>query len=132
MIYDCLNGETVGEEEIDPNTINDLLDMCDRFPEHIFHFVGTELSPDTLHSWRGSYYIPAIGYSESYRVGKDIARDLRNDLKKVHYGYKGGEYRYTEQESFYVANYGRASEFVVVSYTIEENFVIMNTKILAY
>lgn len=93
------------EDDVDHDTfytISDLIDLLYMYPSSKVIFVYTDLSPDCLISWRGSYNLPAIFSCKNDKTAFEIANDLEKGLEQVHEGYKGGEYTYTGNEEFRV------------------------------
>lgn len=89
-----------------------------------------------LHSWRGSYDEPAIGWSvERFdRQGRPIdvtagALCLQIDEAlggKVFHGYKGGEYRYRRSSPVNIDNWGEYTCTRLVNVTVEETRVVLH------
>ena len=113
-------------------TIGDLVSLAGEHKAKRFIFIGTELSPQELSSWRGSYELPAITYSSEPITGGTLCSNLTKGLKESHEAYKGGDYRYTDNEEFYVANYGNSSQYKVIGYEITEDTVTLLTRIDRY
>lgn len=61
MSYDFIDGSN-GCEDVTFYTIADLIKLGDKYPTHVFRFVGTQYYPQELTSWRGVYALPAIDY----------------------------------------------------------------------
>lgn len=135
MKYDCIDGSNYGYDD-EPKwfTLGDLISLCKSFPKHKFFFAGTLCSPGQLQSWRGSYDIPSVSFveEEEGKTGKQIAKELEVSLKKIHHGYKGGEYKYHEENEFYISQYGRCEEFKIFHYETTNNEVILYTKLDPY
>lgn len=125
-MYDLVGGDVY--QEYDFMTIGELIDLCDKNPDKNFKFVGTDVGPQELSSWRGVYSLPAIEYDENLKNGSELSAQLTEDLGKEHYGYKGGEFTYYEYDEFYVANYGSSEEIKVFGVQIESDEVILLTK----
>ena len=109
-------------------TIQDLIDLGNKYPDHVFKFVETNYSPQRLMSWRGCYSLPAIEYGTELKTGKQIAKFLVEQLNETHYGYKGGEYTYNPNQEFYVASYGCNEETKIISHEVFNNEVVLLTK----
>lgn len=134
MQYDSLNYNSY-EDEITFYTIQMLIDLCNKYPEHTFKFFDTDYTVSDLHSWRGSYDLPAISYESGNELGKVIAERLKEQLQKEHWGYKGGKYKFFSHEEFYVSVQGSAQEFKLVGFEVDrynENTIILLTKISKY
>lgn len=133
MKYDVIGGDEIDESTpVDFYTIGNLIELCEKFPNIPFVFVGTEYGVGELGSWRGSYDLPAITYESGNKIGSQIAQELTESLKEQHYGYKGGEYRYYRNDEFYVSAYGCCSEYKVVGYQVEDGVVVLLTKLDPY
>lgn len=113
-------------------TIGQLIDVCKKHPENIVCFLSTELSPGELCSWRGSYDLPAITTSRYAKKGSVIAEELTAALKEKHHGWKGGEYYYNEDQEFYIADSGSSAEYKVVKAELEEDILVLYTKLDPY
>ena len=113
--------------------IGDLIDLCKSYPEHLVYFIGTEYSPQSLISWRGSYCEPAILASNSILKGAEVADNIEKGLKETHYGYKGGEYTYYEGDVFRVVLCDSStSEYSVDGYKVVDDCLYLNTNINEY
>ena len=114
-------------------TLGDLIDLCVSCPEHKVYFIGTEYSPKSLISWRGSYSEPAILASNSILKGAEVADNIEKGLKETHYGYKGGKYTYYEGDVFRVVlSESSASEYSVDGYKVVDDCLYLNTNINEY
>ena len=131
MQYDIITGDTY-EERPEFFTIGNLIELCLEHPEKTFRFLETAFTVGHLHSWRGSYDLPAISYEEGADTGAEIAQCLLQSLTRTHHGWKGGEYKYTRGDEFYVSEKGRCSEHKVCGYKIEGDVVILLTKLDPY
>lgn len=134
MSYDVLPGgyEEYEDESQEPYTIGRLLEELDNSSANSVRFIGTAYTLGTLGSWRGSYDIPAFEYEEGYKSPSKLAEEIRTALKNVHYGYKGGEYRYTLEDSPYIAHYGSSQEYKIVDVKTEQSILYLCTKIVPY
>ena len=131
MKYNIIGAGTY-EERPKFFTIGNLIDLCLEHPEKAFRFLETDFTVGYLHSWRGSYDLPAISYEEGADTGAEIAQCLLHALTQEHCGWKGGEYKYTRGDEFYVSEKGRCSEHKVCGYKIEGDVVILLTKLDPY
>lgn len=114
-------------------TFFDLVQLCAQYPDHIFKFIGTNYSPCTIISWRGSYDLPAILATEQEIIGSDLCEMIYKELGEIHGGYKGGEYKYNLHDEFYVTLYPSvSSEHAVDGYHVDGNIVWLNTNINPY
>lgn len=128
MRFDIIDGST-SEDTFSFMTIGELISLAQEHPEKYFRFFGTSYTVGELHSWRGSYDLPAISYENTeLRTGKDIACSLGNELDNMHCGWKGGKYYYCPEDEFYVASRGSSAEYKVVSFTVTGEEVVLNTK----
>lgn len=132
MQYDIIGGAIMDEEDIKFFTIGNLIELCLEHLDKPFRFLGTDYTVGDLHSWRGSYDLPAISYENGNKVGSVIAQRLVMSLADVHYGWKGGEYMYTRNNEFYVAKQRDSDEYKVCGYEIKEGEVILLTKLDPY
>lgn len=132
MGYFTIDGEDLTEDYLF-YTLGDIIDVCDAHPDLEVYFVGTSYTVGDLHSWRGSYSFPALDYErtevkDSYKTGRQIAETLREQLKQIHYGYKGGEYTFREYDVPYIAEYGSCGhEISICSHEVNGNFLVLNT-----
>ena len=114
-------------------TLGDLIDLCRGYPEHKVYFIGTDYSPQSLISWRGSYCEPAILASNSVLKGAEVATKLEKELQETHYGYKGGEYTYYEGDVFRVVLCESSStDHSVDGYKVVGDCLYLNTNINEY
>lgn len=134
MSYDVLPGGNAyyEDESESPWTLGDLLKELENSTANSVRFIGTDYTVGSLHSWRGSYDIPALDYECDYKSPQEIAAELKESMQQVHHGYKGGEYRYYEGDEFYVAHRGSSSEHKVVSCKTEGGVLYLCTKIVPY
>lgn len=61
-----------------------------------------------LSTWRGSYALPCINFKqhkhlEDAPLCAEIGYMLKRLMCKEHYGYKGGEYKFSEEQEPYIA-----------------------------
>ena len=132
MTYIAIDSDQVSSSE-DWYAIGDLIDLCRGYPEHKVYFIGTEHSPQSLISWRGSYHNPAILASISVLNGNEVADNIEKGLKETHYGYKGGEYKYYEGDVFRVVlSESSTSEYSVDGYKVLGDCLYLNTNINEY
>ena len=114
-------------------SIGDLIDLCRGYPEHNVYFIGTNYSPQSLISWRGSYCEPAILASNSILKGAEVADNIEKGLKETHYGYKGDEYTYYEGDVFRVVLCNSSSAYHSVDgYKVVDDCLYLNTNINEY
>ena len=133
MQYDLINGSFGMEDEVvEFFTIMDLIKVCQEHPSLVVRFLGTNMSVGVLGSWRGSYDIPAITPSHTDKTGAEVALELVEALKCSHWGYKGGEYRYTKDDEFYIAPHGCSHEYKVVKAVVEDGELVLYTKLDPY
>lgn len=132
-MYDVINGGTsyVGNSYF---TIGELIALLNCHKNKRVKFLETDYTIGKLCSWRGSYDLPSISY-EHDREGKlasVAAEELEQALSHIHHGWKGGEYRYSRGEEFYVAERGTSQEYKVVKAEVEGNTLVLYTKIAPY
>lgn len=105
------------DEEYGYMTLGDVVNICTMYPEFTVEFSDGRGVGRLM--WRGSYDIPSLEFSDKISTAREVAQNLIEDLERVHYGYKGGEYRYNRGDEFYVSSYGawsnqeKVSEFQV-------------------
>lgn len=134
MIYDIIGQQEEYVQCPDYFTIGNLIELCLEHPDKNFRFLGTLYTVGNLHSWRGSYDLAAISYKTGKHYGSEIAKSMLNELELTHSGWKGGSYKYTRSDEFYVASKGTTEEYKVCGYEIdkEANEVVLLTKIDHY
>lgn len=132
-MYDIINGGK-SYQSLDYFTIGALIALLNYHKNKHVKFLETDLTIGKLCSWRGSYDIPCITYEYSYegKLASVIAAQLEESLERVHHGWKGGEYRYSRDDEFYVAERGTSQEYKVVKAEIEEGVLVLYTKIAPY
>ena len=132
MTYVAIDSNQVSSSD-EWYTIGDLIDLCRGYPEHKVYFIGTNYSPQSLISWRGSYREPAILASNSVLKGAEVATKLEKELQETHYGYKGGEYTYYEGDIFRVVLCKSSSAYHSVDgYKVVDDCLYLNTDINEY
>lgn len=132
MSYVSLNMDAVVNSN-EFYTFFDLVQLCVQYPDHVFKFIGTNYSPCTIISWRGSYNLPAILAMSKEITGSELYDVIYKELDEIHEGYKGGEYTYELYDEFYVTvDYSVASEHAVDGYHVDGNIVWLNTNINPY
>lgn len=133
MKYDTIDGGYESDDQyVEFFTIKDLIDVCKQHPNNVVHFLGTDRSPGELGSWRGSYDLPAISTTWDEKTGSVIAEELTAALKETHWGWKGGEYCYHEDQEFYIAESGSSAEYKVVKAELENDVLVLYTKLDPY
>ena len=81
-------------------------------------------------SWRGSYELPAVEYTEgtSYTVDEIIQNILSSDGEEVT-GWKGGEFTLSMNDVIYIANEGCSNNATaVVKITETDDHIILETE----
>lgn len=129
MSYDIIGNGRVGDDFF---TIGKLIRVLNEHASLPVKFIGTDYTVGSLVSWRGSYDIPSITYEHGGRLAGDIAQQIESELNEEHLGYKGGEYRYFDTDEFYVASYGGSEEYKVISAYVEDDVLILVTKLDPY
>lgn len=134
MEYDIVGGYGRIEDDYqEPYTLEGLIKVLEVNSDKFVVFVGTRSkSIGYLCSWRGSYDIPAITYDGEVRKAGVIAEELQEALKKEHYGYKGGQYKYEKDDTFYVSERGTSEEYKIVGFEVQDDKLILLTKIYPY
>ena len=133
MTYYCtLHGDDYQPLDAKPYTLGRLMELCNEFPDSYFTFIETECTVGDLHSWRGNYEIPALTYEHGRKIGSIIYAEISEALKEAHFGWKGGEYKFSEEQEFYLSHRGMNEEYVVVGYSVVDDDVILLTAISPY
>lgn len=135
MSYDILpcGNEEYEDDYQEPYTIGKLLEVLDKTSATCVQFIGTTYTIGSLMSWRGSYDIPAFDYEEGYKSPRELAVQIRESLKEDHYGYKGGKYRYDENDCPYIAQHGSSGgEHKIVDVKTDDGTLYLCTKIVPY
>jgi hypothetical protein len=109
-------------------TIGELIDAlrkCEKNTPVFFDFPSYR-QPDGIISYRGYYDQPAISFVAGHWDDEDkkahaFADQLERELKETHCGYKGGDYKYTRDDTPFVANYGETSG-VIVAGVLDEGY----------
>lgn len=131
--WDTVDYSYTDERIYEEVTLGQLMDACIDNPMLNVVFVGTSRKTvGELHSWRGSYDIPAISYEDGEKTGAQVYTELKEALKHKHYGYKGGEYNYREHEKPYVSRRGSCEEFMIVKIDVVGSDLVLYTKIVPY
>lgn len=132
-MYDIINGGT-SYESTDCLTLGELIALLNDHPNRHVKFLETDLTIGKLCSWRGSYDIPSVTHEYSYegKLASVIAAELEEALTQVHHGWKGGEYRYSKDDEFYVAERGTSQEYKIVKAEIEDEVLVLYTMISHY
>lgn len=129
--YDSLNGNSI-KGYPSAMTLGEFMTDCANAGNAIVRFIDTDFSVGDLCSWRGSYDIPSITYDYEDKTGTQVFEQLQAQLKETHWGYKGGEFSYSTEDKFYVSEYGRAEEFMVIGTELEDGYLFVITKIIPY
>lgn len=132
MNYDIIGGGSDDYDYQESFTIGRLLDELDSSTANSVRLIGTEYTLGNLMSWRGSYDIPAFDYVVEYKSPQELADQIRDELKDIHTGYKGGDYKYSRSDTFYISAYGSAGEYQVVDVKTEQSILYLCTKIVPY
>ena len=92
-----------------------------------YDFCG--FSPCGIDSWRGSYDLLALGYSERERIiAGALVELLQSAIGKTFHGYKGGEYIMSESTEVWIDNAGHCTETFIKRLEVTEYQVIIHTK----
>lgn len=99
--------------------------------------------PTTLDSWRGSYSELALGYElvgydgdddanyNSMKVEK-LLKDLKSAIGKEFYGWKGGDFKMSENTPVWVDNSGNANNCAIVDVLDKGYFCVLLTAYCEY
>ena len=135
-MYDIIGQhEEVEYESFSFFTIGDLLEVLDSNPDIRVKFYGSGYSIGDLHSWRGVYSLPAISYSQNTidKTASDFSQEIKQSLQETHYcGWKGGDYNYDKDMEFYVSEEGNSEEYKVVKAAVENDELVLYTKLSPY
>ena len=104
--------------------------------DSVVYFDFADCAPTTVDSWRGIYADPAIGWTPTGYSGDGKAptvASLIGELEKaidgrLYTGWKGGDYRYTENSTLHVDNSGDYSQTEIVRIEDREWCVIIHTE----
>lgn len=113
-------------------TLNELKNLASEYPNHKFKLAGTNLGILQVHSWRGSYVLPAVSPTHEVVKGSDLVKELKETINEIQYGYKGGEYFMHGDDEFYVTHIGNADEYKVFHHEVLNNEVILYLDIDEY
>ncbi len=94
--------------------------------EVVFDFGGC--SPTTVDSWRGIYAEPSIGWQKTYprpTVADFLAELEEGTSGRTYYGWKGGEYSYTDSDTLHVDNPGEYTCTEITHITIHGEWQVM-------
>jgi hypothetical protein len=132
-MYDIINGGQSYQSQ-SCFTLGNLIDLLNDHPNRHVKFLETDLTIGKLCSWRGSYDIPSVTYDYSYegKLASVIAGELEYALTHDHTGWKGGQYSYSKEDEFYVSEKGTSQEYKVVDAKIEDEVLVLYTKIVPY
>lgn len=113
--------------------LTNLISNRNLYPQHEFKFIGTQLYPNSIISWRGSYDIPALLAGYDPKIGAEISDFIYRQIEKIHTGYKGGEYGYALDDEFYVVTCPSSSAHHAVNgYKVNDGVVWLITNIKEY
>lgn len=110
----------------------DALEKCDKDNQVRFDFGG--FAPTTFASWRGDYSQLALGYDRLYPLpatGELIAKG-RAAIGQTMMGYKGGEYRMSEDTYLWADNWGESSCTAIVGVLNIGYMTIIQTQYIDY
>ncbi len=81
-----------------------------------------------LHCWRASYNLPSLGFQDQTnppKTARDLVRELETELKESHRGWKGGEYRFTDDQQVWMDRVGTSSYTLLVGVTVDNGMVLL-------
>ena len=88
--------------------------------------------PDHVSSWRGDYSLPAIGWKYdpgAICTAKDLLAWLNYAISGAEFtGWKGGQYRYNDDQELMVDNYGEATFTRVRNITFDNLQITLHTE----
>lgn len=120
------------ETKPEPLDIDELTMIGRTHADKFIKFDGSRYTPESLGSWRGSYDLPALTYGITPITGLEFATLLENQVEQIHYGYKGGEYKYQLDDTPYISAYGNCEEHKVVGYYVDGDTVYLKTMYFPY
>lgn len=86
-------------------SLGQLHDLCGAFPEALV-IVDGEHGLGTEHSYRGYYEDLCFEPAPDPVPSQDVFAACQRALSQTYEGYKGGDFRYAEDTSLWVAHYG--------------------------
>lgn len=116
-------------EPMNLGTLRDTLVLVPRDAPICFDTFGLRWS-GSLHSWRGIYAEPAIGWTDGsarHLAAALIARIDSALAGEVFTGWKGGEYTYDRESPVWVDNAGEWTSTALVGVTVEHGYVYLRT-----
>lgn len=97
-------------------TINEVLAVLKKAdPKAPVYFAPLCVVPTSVDSWRGSYNEPALGWAEPGNglyapTVEKLIKELEESISgKLYYGWKGGEYTFTGDDTLHIDNPGRCN-----------------------
>ena len=87
--------------------------------------------PHHCHSWRGHYRCPAIGHTlQPGETSTETVLALLDCLTTYEfYGWKGGEYRYTDDDVLYIDNEGESTGYnTIYGVEFKGDSVVLHTQ----
>ncbi len=123
-------------------TLGDLIDRLATIPllhdpwgdrpaePKVVRFDFASMAPTDLRSYRGFYHELAVGFTDEYSARPTLEAFLTRLKKAVggtFYGWKGGDYRMTEDTPIWVAEHGNTSETAIVGVRDKGYEVVLDT-----
>lgn len=105
-----------------------LVENCEKSDAEVVYDFGY-MAPTDIDSWRGSYAELALNYTEDQprKTKETFLSMLKEAVGKTFTGYKGGEYRMSNDTPIWVANYGNSSDTAVIGVLDNSYQIIIET-----
>lgn len=83
-----------------------------------------------VHSWRGVYAHPAIepAAPDENSTVRELVKELNLGLTEEFQGWKGGEYRYREDQELWLSPEGSSEDYKFTSVEVRDGVVILHVK----
>lgn len=117
-----------------PMTIGELKEALKRKPKEMpVRYDFAYFHPARVHSFRGFYDEPAIGYATDCDplTVADVLELLEQLTTEQFTGYKGGEYFYRDDQILHVANAREACDTVITDVFNHEGDIVFETAVIA-
>ena len=111
-------------------TLGELIDALNSCPPQLIVRVDRGGYPCSPRSYRGYYSDLAFETTQVARAVEQVRQDCTHALGNTYEGYKGGDFVMEGDTPLWVSDYGRASGVAIVKVRIEDDQVILQTKIV--
>lgn len=96
-------------------TLGELIATLKRKKQELpVYYMFGYFKPTAIHSYRGYYDQLALGYSKEDINVAEVITLLKNSIGVVFTGYKGGNYKMTENTPMWVSNVGEATGDAII------------------